>query len=110
STDLDNEIKRAGDLPTQAVFASLIARKARQHFYPVKAFTRRIRVNCSHGAFMPCVHGLQHVHYFSATHFAHYYAIRPHAQAVAYQVANADQAVAIVTTLPRLEPHDVKVV
>src|SRR5690606_19205958 len=39
STDLDNEIKRAGDLPTQAVFASLIARKARQHFYPVKAFT-----------------------------------------------------------------------
>lgn len=59
---------------------------------------------------MAGAHGLQHFQDFTAAHFAHDDAVGPHAQAVAQQFPNRDDARALEAARPAFQTHHVRVI
>ncbi len=57
---------------------------------------------------MAGIHRLQQVEGFGAAHFADDDAFRPHAQAVAHQIAHRDLALAFEIGRPRFQPHHMR--
>ncbi|KAG1607332.1 hypothetical protein G6F45_013791 [Rhizopus arrhizus] len=63
-----------------------------------------------HRAVVAGVHRLQHFQHLGATDFADHDAVRPHAQAVAHQVADAHCAMAFGAADTAFQTHHVRVV
>src|SRR5579875_1799709 len=68
---------------------------------------RRVRVHGAHRTVVAGVHRLQQVKSFRPTHLADDDPIRPHAQAVAHEIAHGHLALAFEVGRPGLQPHHV---
>src|SRR3954467_2310587 len=104
---LDDEVHRRGDLLTEGRGGEVDAGhedhrlEARQHV------ARAVGVAGRHRAVVAGVHGLEHVEGFAGTALPDDDPVGPHAQGVAYELADRDGALAFDVGRARLEGHDV---
>ena len=97
-----------GDLLAQHLGREIDAGHRHHALDAAERVARRVRVHGRQRAVVARVHRLQHVERLGAAHLADDDAVRPHAQAVAHEVALGDLAFAFDVRRPRFEAHDVR--
>ena len=105
---LDHDVDRGADHLADGARRQRKAAHGDHRFEARERLARVVGVQRAHRAVVAGVHGLQQVERLGSAHLADDDALRPHAQAVAHQVAHGDLAFAFEVGRPRLQPHHVR--
>ena len=105
---LHHHIDRGSDLIADVGGRELDIGHHRHRLQPPQQVPARVRVRGGERSVVPRVHRLQHVESLTAPDLTHDDPVGPHAERVAYEVADRDLTSSLDVRRPRFERHDVR--